>query len=350
MSMDPVLVRRILGTASVVLVIAVSTVLLDWRYAPAPGSYEVVAELGRAGSGVNRGTDVKVRGVTIGQVEAIHYEDATAYATLVLDPEPRLPAPDRLELFVTPKTFLGEKQVELRFADEDHEREPFLGHGDLIRASSQPTEVSEAIAALEPFVRAIDPHDVATIFETFAQQQGEGEAVAENIELGQQLAAFGARTADDALDRMRDFGLVMDSLTDAVPDLTRTAEALPEATAVLVERQADLRRNLLTVSRFSRTLTTWLEGTEPALVRFLRTSQPVGDVLEPQVHQLGSLIDGLVLYTSALGAGGLLLDDGSEMAGFRLFIHDFDPVKLLCHEAEEVFGDEPPALCRGVDG
>lgn len=349
---DPTLVRRIVGTASAVLVVALSAVGLEARYAPPAGSYEVVAELGRAGSGVRQGTDVKVRGVSIGKVAETMYDDGVATARLTLDPAPRLPPPDELELVVTPKTLLGEKQIDLSFPDGALGDGPFLEAGDRLVASQPPTEITEAIDALEPFVRAVDPHDLATIVDTLGDQRGEGEVIAENIELGQELAEFGNRTAPETLDRFRAFTDVSDALTLAVPDLTRMNSALPEATAVLVERQADLRRNLDTLSRFSRNFTEQLEVQEPIISRFLRTSQPVGETLRRQQDDLGDLLHGIFLYSRALGSGGLLLDDGSEWAPFRIFIDDdsFDPVKLLCHEFEAVGAPEPPALCEEGHG
>lgn len=350
--LDPTLVRRIVGTASAVLVLALSTLVLEARYAPSPGSYEVVAELGRAGSGVRQGTDVKVRGVRIGEVAETMYEDGIALARLTLDPAPRLPTAAELTLVVTPKTLLGEKQIDLSFEEGALGEGPYLQAGDRLVASRAPTEITEAIDALEPFLRAVDPHDLATIVDTLGDQRGEGEVIAENIELGQELAAFGRRTAPDTLERLRAFTDISDALTLAVPDLTRMNTALPEATAVLVERQADLRRNLDTLSRFADNFTEQLEVQEPTISRFLRTSQPVGDVLVRQQDQLGELLNGIFMYSRALGSGGMLLDDGSEWAAFRIFIDEdsFDPVKLLCHEFEAVGVPEPPALCDEVHG
>jgi phospholipid/cholesterol/gamma-HCH transport system substrate-binding protein len=348
-ALDPTLVNRIAGTGAAVLVLALSTVVLDMRYAPVAGSYEVMAELGRAGSGVRAGTDVKVRGVAIGRVAETMYEDGIASARLTLDPEPRLPQADEIQLGVTPKTLLGEKQITLDIPEGSLEEGPYLEEGDTIVASATPTELTEAIDALEPFLAAIDPHDIATIIDTLGDQRGEGEVIAENIELGQELAAFGARTAPDTLDRFRDFTAFSDALTEAVPDLTRINTALPEATAVLIERQADLRNNLETLSRFSRNFSEQLGVQEPTISRFMRTSLPINQVLLRQQDQVGSLVEGIFVYSRALGAGGLLLDDGSEWAPFRIFVTEdsFDPVNFLCAEFEEFGVPEPPALCEG---
>lgn len=348
---DPVLQRRILGTGAVVLVLALATLVLDWRYAPTEGSYQVTAVLGDAGSGLNEGTDVKVRGVRVGQVDRVRYEDGTAYADLTLEPEPRLPGPDQLELVVTAKTLLGEKQIELSFPDEAYDQPPFLAAGDRLTASREPTELSEVLAVMDPFLDAIDERELATIVDVLGDQRGEGETFARNLDLGQQLTAFAERTAPDALERMRDLSVVADTFADATPDLTRMNRALPEATGVLTERQADLRANLDAVSKFSRTLNRFLVAEEQVLSDFLVRQQPVGEVFERNQHQIASLVEGIGLYSRAMGSGGTLLDDGTEWAGFRIFIdpeRSFNPVKLLCLELEEVFEGEEPEQCEAV--
>ncbi len=348
MSVDPVLVRRIMGTASVLLILAVSAVVLEARFAPPSGSYEVTADLGRAGSGLRAGNDVKLRGVNVGEVSEVFYEDGRARAVMTMQGEPRLPEAEDLELVVTAKTLLGEKQVELSFDDDRFGTEPFLEAGDVVVADREPTELTEAIDALVPFVEAVDPEDLATIVDTLGAQHGEGERIAENIEISQELFAFGSRTADDSLDRLRSFADIAEALAPATDDLARMNRTLPEATALLHERQDDIRRNLETASRAANTLTAFLETEEDALSRFLRTSQPVGDVIERQAPEIGNLINGLHLYVRSLGMGGMLLDDGSEWAGFRIFVileddEDLDLEGGLC----DVFGDQLPS-CEGV--
>jgi phospholipid/cholesterol/gamma-HCH transport system substrate-binding protein len=349
-AIDPILFRRILGTATIVLLVGLGNLVLDWRYSPPSGSYQVVAELGNAGIGVRDGTDVKVRGVNVGQVDGVRYEDGTAYADLTIFPEPRLPAAEHLELVVTQKTLLGEKQLELSFPDEAFDAPPFLADGDLLVASREPTELSEVLDRFEPFLAAIDERDLATIVDVLGDQRGEGELIARNIDLGQQLAAFADRSSDDTLARLSDFADVAEALELAAPDITRLSRALPDGTSLLTERQQDIRTNLIALSRFATTLDRFVQTEGPVISRFLRTSQPVGDVLERQQDEIGSLVEGIALYVEFLGRGGMLLDDGSEWAGFRIFIDDdsMDPVKMICHEFDEFLGEEPPALCEGA--
>lgn len=345
MTPDSVVLRRIMGTSAAVLLLAVGALVLEHRFAPPAGSYEVTADLGRAGVGLRSGSDVKVRGVNIGEVGEVRFEDGRARATLVLHEEPRLPPADELELVVTAKTLLGEKQVEISFDDERFGAEPHLAAGDTIAADRQPTELSEAIDVLEPFIAAIDPEELAHIVDALGDQHGEADVIAENLEVSQELFAFGSRTAGDTLDRIGAMADVSEAIAPATSDLARLNRTLPEATAVLTERQADIRDNLEIASRTAQTLTAFVETEQDAISRMLTTSQPVGDVLERQAPEIGAMVNGAFLYARIMGSGGMLLDDGSEWAGFRIFLDlaEVDPLDLLCHEVPELPGCEDRA-------
>lgn len=317
--MDRTLVRRISGTAAVILLVALSYLGLEARFAPPSGSYEVTAVLGTAGSGLSEGSDVKVRGVRVGKVAQLDYVDGRAIATLQFDPQPQLPAAEHLDLVVTAKTLLGEKQVELSFPDEAFGQEATLQAGDTLVASREPTELSAVIDAFTPFVEAIDGRDLASIVEAFAEQQGEAEVIIENLELGSQLAAFGERTAEQNLANLRKFTDISDSLAPVADDMARLNRALPEATQVLREEQVRLQRNLEALSRFSTGFAEFLEVEEPVIRRLFRSGDVVGAMFERQQNQIGLLVQGLYLYFEKF-PHGIDLDDGTEAAGFKIFL------------------------------
>lgn len=338
--MDQILLRRILGTALVLMLTGVTYLGMEARYSPEADTYEVDAVLGDAGSGLRQQSDVKFRGARIGEVAGLDYEDGLATAVLRFDDDPQLPPPEELEVRVTAKTLLGEKQIEVEIAgDELDDEGPFLSAGDTIEVSTEPTELSEAIAALEPFVDAIDGRDLAAIVDTLGEQAGEGERIAENIERGQELAAFGDRTAEDQLRNLRSLADIAEALAPRADDFNRLNDEIPGATEVLRTQEADIADNLDAVSRFAVGFSEFLETDEPLISEMLTSGDVVGRVLEQQQNQIGGLLNGLYEYTEKLGKGGLLLTDGTEWAPFRILLDmsAIDVEELLCAESDDEF-------------
>lgn len=336
--MTSTLARRFAGTAAGILVVGLVVLLFQYRYSPAASTYTFTAELGDAGSGLIQGSDVKARGVRIGEVGGLTFEDGLATATIRLDGDVQLPQPDDLDLRVTAKTLLGEKQVEISFPDEQFMQEPFLQPGDTVVASRQPTELNEVLDTLEPFLDAVDSEQLATIIDTLAEQEDEAEVTAENLELTSELTRFGARTADQTLDNLDDLADIAAVLRPTIDeDLDRIRAALPESTRILREQPEEIDRALVALSGFSTEFSELLEVEEDRLHTFLETSDPIGAVLERNRSDIGGIVDGLNEYVRLLGGAAGALDDDTVFAYFRLFVTENslnDPIGLIQDELE----------------
>lgn len=330
--MTPQLARRFAGSAAGLLVIALTVLLFQYRYAPGAETYTVDVEFGAAGSGLQKGSDVKSRGVRIGEVDSLAFEDGVATGVIRLDGDVQLPAPEDLTVVVTAKTLLGEKQVEIQFPDERFGQEPFLAEGDAVVAARQPTELNEVLAALEPFIDAIDPEELAIVIDTLAEQEGEAEIFAENLELTSELTQFGARTSEQTLDNLDDLADIAAALRPTLDeDFDRIRAALPEATRILREQPDDIDTALIALSEFSIAFSELLEVEEDRINRFLTSGDPVGAMLEHNRSEVGSLVDGMTTYFKLIGGASGLLDDDTIFAYFRLFVTEEsqDPVNFL---------------------
>lgn len=349
MRADPIVVRRIVGTASVVLLLALSTLALEARFST-PGSYEVTAELGRAGAGLRAGSDVKLRGVLIGRVADVRVDDhGAAAATLELWPEPSLP--DDVVPVVTPKTFLGEKQVELR---TDRElAAPFLEEGAVLAAPAelQPIEPVAVVDQLGTLLEDIDEHRLAAFVDALAAfDHDDADRFAQGIETSAELAAFLTATADDQTARMGDATRALDALTEVSGDLTRLAEALPEGVAPIVDNQQALRDTVDSADAFAVTVGEFLEIEEEAFGALLAVGDEIGAVLDPRLHEIGSMVQGIYRYALTFGQAGGTLDDGSVFANFRAFVGEEGQLRLVCESLPDVLAVAAPGCRVGEEG
>ena len=346
MRADPIVVRRIAGTAAVVLLVALGAVGIEARFAT-PGAYEVDAELGRAGAGLRAGTDVKLRGVNVGRVAEVRIaDDGAATARLELFPEPRLP--DDVVPVVTPKTFLGEKQVELR-TDRELD-EPYLAAGDVLATPPdlQPIEPVAVVDQVGTLLRDIDEHQLAAFFEAVAAfDHDDADRFGEGIETGAQLAEFLARTGPEQTARMGDAARALDALADATGDLTRLAEQLPDGVAPLVDNREALRAGIDSVGPFAETVGGFLEVEEETIGALFAVGDRIGAVVDPRLHEIGSMIHGIYRYSLMFGQAGGTLDDGSVFAYFRAFLGDEGQFLEVCDQLPDELVEVAPGCTPG---
>lgn len=339
-----VLHRRVFGASLALLVVGLGTWGLGAVAAPPAGSYEVLAELGNAGSGLFVGTDVKARGVLIGEVSELRYDDGRAFAVLLLDGDPPIPADT--DVIVAQKTLLGEKQVELQFTPEQFTSGPYLADGDAIVSSRPPTELDAVIDKLTPFLDAIDAEDVATVVDTLGALQGEGDTIARNIEVGSELAAFGARTADETIARLNRLANIADDLNAAANDIDRLGATTPDGVALLIDRQGDISQTLQDVTTSTTILAEWLEVERRLIDRLLDTGEPVGALLEEHADFIGDGIQGFYRYAYKLGHAPLtFMSDGSGFGGFRILVDEDGVFSTFCEDAGPLGGFIP--ACAG---
>ena len=346
MRADPIVVRRVVGTAAAVLLLGLLTVALEARFAT-PGAYEVTADLGRAGSGLRAGSDVKLRGVLVGRVAEVRLaDDGAATARLELHPEPRLPA-DVVPV-VTPKTFLGEKQVELR---TDRElAEPYLEAGAVLAAPPelQPIEPVTVVDEIGTLLRDLDEQKLAAFFEAVAAfDHDDAETFGEGIDTGAQLAELLARTGPQQTERMGDAARALDALADASGELTRLAEQLPDGVAPLVDNRDALRETIDSVGPFAQTLGEFLRVEEDTIGAMFAVGDRIGAVVDPRLHEVGSMIHGIYRYSLMFGQAGGTLDDGSVFAYFRAFLGDEGQFLELCGQLPDELVDVAPGCTPG---
>lgn len=323
---------RIVGTAGLVLLVAAGMIIFQWVGSPPSGSYQVTAILGDAGSGMFVGADVKVRDVIVGSMTDIQLdENAQAVGTLTLDPEPRLPAD--VDVVVTDKTVLGEKQIELKPRGPLSEGER-LPDGAVLTASPelQPVAFQDVLANFEGVLAAIDGRALARIVDALAFTPEQAELAGRNFDLLGELGEFAARTAPAQLDRLRSFANVIGELATAADDINRLNRTLPTWATLLPDRQGDIRAGLESLERFSDRFATFLRIEEDQIDRFLASGEAVGQVLDPRMQTISEYIFGVYRYSMSLGIHGGNLNDGTEHAWFRVFSSPSEEAARICEQ------------------
>ena len=144
---------------------------------------KVSLHISRAGLQLLPGSDVKVRGLIIGDVSSITSDGDGAVIHLRLDPDRAKRLPDNVSARLLPKTIFGEKYVDLILPASPSARH--LSDGDSIPEDRSQTalEINQALDHLLPMLRSVQPAKLnATLTALATALSGRGELVGHAIE------------------------------------------------------------------------------------------------------------------------------------------------------------------------
>src|SRR3954452_878160 len=101
----------ITGLVSLVLLFASITVGIKWSFGYFDDVYTLAGTFDHAGQGLQHGSDVKVRGVNVGQVQSVSLVDGRAKVVMEIHHSTNVPT--TATATVRAKTLFGEKFVDL---------------------------------------------------------------------------------------------------------------------------------------------------------------------------------------------------------------------------------------------
>lgn len=283
--------------------------------------YYVSARLPRAGQQVQIGTDVRVRGVIVGEVSGIALDGREAVLTLEI--EARHEVPRTAEMVVSLKTLLGSKFVDLRF-DPREPSEP-LEDGDFIANADVGPELEDALDDGTRLLDEVDARQVAGIIHELAVAgRGHGDDIARGLEAQARLSTTFADTRTSQIRSLRDFDELFEALDEVGRDLNDLAAAANEGVPVFAseEAQRDMAAALDGLVPFADDLSDILIEERTNLDRMYVAGDIVLQTVADNSKGLGNLVHGLYRYVFNLGSdiGPTLLFDGSAHAGFTNFI------------------------------
>ncbi|MGB8650365.1 MAG: MCE family protein [Mycobacteriales bacterium] len=236
----------------------------------------VTLEADRAGNQLSKGADVKLRGVLVGEVRAVHSVGDGARLDLALDPAQARRLPRDLTAQLLPTTLFGEKYVALQ--TRDGSAGEGLRDGAVIPQdrSSTALETEQAVDDLLPVLQALKPQDLSTALNALSGAlRGRGDRA------GAELARSAAylRRLDPQLPTLQQdlAGLadVASSTADATPALLQVLDNLAFSSRSLTAQRAQLDTFLTATNGFAASAHAVVQKEAQALVRLASASVPV---------------------------------------------------------------------------
>ena len=304
------------GAIALTLFLSAITVGVKGAFGAFDGGYELIGSFDAAGQGLLPGSDVKVRGVNIGEVKRIELADGDALVTLRIRDGERVPV--EATATIRPKTLFGEKFVDVDpGAAED--TGPFLGDGDTIANTLGGFELETVLTDVYPVLKAIDPQELTTVLGELATGgRGLGEVINRSIVNGEELSALFADNAELTREFLGDLADLSGQLATSADDLLATADAANVALPTLNEGEDDLVAILEQTGRLSNDLADLLENNRPFVSASLGDGSRSLQVLYDRRAQVVPLVVGLRQYVQTL-AVSIRVDvgDGTLMAAVK---------------------------------
>jgi phospholipid/cholesterol/gamma-HCH transport system substrate-binding protein len=250
-------------------------------------------------------SDVKLRGILVGQVRTISTYNLPAAAgqppetrarlTLALDPSRAQLIPAGVTALLLPKTLFGERYVSLQIPDglSGGQQRPIRA-GDVIHGGKDAIEMERVLDDLYPVLLALHPEDLKSTLTALATAlQGRGKQLGDNLaSLDSYLSKLNPRVPAliDDLDKL---GKVATLYNDAAPDLLASLDNVQTTATTLTRRTPALDELLKSASGTADELNGFLKDNADNLIQVASSSARVLALLATYSPEYPCLAEGL---------------------------------------------------------
>jgi virulence factor Mce-like protein len=340
--------RRLQGLAFLVVL----TLLLGLAVATYNKAFtdvaRVVLETDTAGSQLQEASDVKVRGVIVGEVRAVDADLDGATIELAINPEHLEQIPANVAARLLPKTLFGERYVALQLPENPSEER--LADGDVIGQdrTENAIELQRVIDDTLPLLQAVAPQDLSYTLGAIADAlRGRGDPLGANLAstgryIGEINTVLPQLQAD--ISRLADFA---DTYQGAADDLLAVLDNLAITNSTIVDQSEQLRRTFTVGADSTNVTAEWLEANERNLISLAETSLPVLGVFAKYSPEYPCLLEGLTRQAPMIGE--TFGTDGDPALNLNIVV-TLPPRNPYMPGDQPAYLDQSGPDCRGLDG
>jgi virulence factor Mce-like protein len=241
--------------------------------------------------------DVKLRGLIVGEVRAVHADGTTATVDIALRPGDVSLIPYDVNARLLPKTLFGEKYVDLVIpARTPGTTVRHIRSGDVITQDRTRLgiELQKLMNDLLPLLRAVQPGELNATLSAFATAlDGRGDAIGANlIKLDSYLSALNPHMDSFRTDitRLADTARIYG---DSAPDLLRILSNAITSSRTLVDKQQAIAALLTGTTTFAGTAAGVVGDNAQRLITLNRISRPTLALLARYSPEYPCLLAGL---------------------------------------------------------
>ncbi|TDQ05709.1 MCE family protein [Labedaea rhizosphaerae] len=278
--MTKTLRRRALGL--LFLVVVVSLVALSIAFYNKAFTKVVLVKLDtdKVGNQLAVHSDVKARGVLVGEVSDIRPTADGAELSLAIMPDQANLLPDNVSARFLPKTLFGERYVALQIPEQGNGRHLTAGTVIAQDKSQRAVELESAFQHLLPVLQAVQPQKLSSTLTAISTAlHGRGK------QLGQTLSKLGKLVGDtnphlpQLTEDLKALASASDTFNDASPDFIEALNDFTVTSKTLVDEQRNLESVYGSLTTSSRDLARFLDVNQSNLIQLASSSRPTAELL-----------------------------------------------------------------------
>ncbi|POM25417.1 mce related protein [Actinomadura rubteroloni] len=285
---------RLLGVAMLLvmaLLLALTVALFNKALTPV---VRVKVDAERAGLQLLPHSDVKVRGLIVGEVRATHATDKGATLDLALDPGKAKLVPDNVQARLLPKTLFGEKYVDLQIPAQPG---PLgLRAGQVIRQdrSQAAVEIDQVLDNLLPLLQAVKPEELnATLNALATALQGRGDQLGRDLEQADGLLRRINPQLGNLVYNLNGLADTADVYNRAAPDLLQTFRNLNVTSTTVTDKKATIEQILPQTAAFAGHANRFMTNNAPKIIGFNVANRAGLDLIAKYSPSLPCVFEGL---------------------------------------------------------
>ncbi|MFV2173852.1 MCE family protein [Actinomadura sp. LOL_016] len=299
---------RLLGTTLVlviVLLLALTVAFYNKAFTPVV-HVKVAAE--RVGLQLLPHSDVKVRGLIVGEVRDTEVTDDGAILHLALDPGKAELIPRNVQARMLPKTLFGEKYVSLEMPAQAGRLGLTDGMTIQQDRSRAAVEVNKLLDDLLPLLQAVKPAELNSTLNALATAlQGRGDQLGENLEQADALLEKINPELGTLVQDLHGLADVADVYNAAAPDLLQTLRNLNVTSRTITDKERTIEGLIPAVTALSEDGNTFMRQNGPKIIGVNIANRDVLQVVAKYSPTMPCVLEGLMEAKPELervGGGG----------------------------------------------
>jgi virulence factor Mce-like protein len=326
----------------VALLVGLSVASFQKRFTPV---VTVTLLTDRIGSQLQVSSDVKLRGLIVGEVREVESTGRGARLELALQPDKVDLIPADVSARLLPKTLFGERYVDLVSPSAGHATR-HLAEGDTIGQdrTSVAIELERVFDDLLPLLRTVQPEKLSATLNALATAlEGRGTRLGRNLVLvDEYFKQLNPRLPTIKAD-ISGLADLASTYAVAAPELVRAATNLITTNTTIVQRRDQLAGFLASTAGFANTTADFLDANGERIIRVGRVGRPTLEVFARYSPQYPCITAAMVNWIPRI-------DEAWRDDMFHLTI-EVTPQRTGYQPGEEPrWGENRAPDCRGLPG